>query len=766
METDTQKELADTLVVKDEPKSSANLIEALEGSERAFAQYNEYCKRVDNALSAKGNLDAQLVGLGFADQEYDIFWASMEILKPAIYARPPKPVATPRFKDGKSVYKTVAELIERNVTSEFDRSNIDEVLIGVRDDLAVTNRGVPWVTYESDGKGGGKRVCIEHLDRMDFRHEPARKWAEVGWVARRAWLTESEWKNRFEGDSWEKANFHVRREDRDLGGVDESAKASVWEVWSRADNKVYWVSEGVDTILDESEPYMNLKGFFPCPRPAYGTLVRRTLIPVPDYRRYEGLIEQINEATAKIYDWLAEARLKGFVPAGGDVGNAIKTALDANDTTTIVPLPGAAFAAGSSGGFISWMPLDMITAAIQGMLEARREMINNFYELSGISDIMRGATEAQETLGAQQLKSHYGSVRVRDKIDEMVRVSRDIAFITAEIIAENFDQDLLLETAQMDIPSRRDIDKQVKSIQAQAEQELTALAEAMEQGQADPAQFEQQQQAIIAKYSPQLDALSKTVVVEDVMRIIKDERLRNLSIDIETDSTVLTDEMAEKSSRAEFLTAFANASQSVQFLLQAGEEGANLAGGLVKFALAPYHANRELDTLIDAFIEKAPELAASMAEGEGDDGGLAEAQQQLAQAEMEKARAQMAKVEADSQLRQVEMQRKMMEAQNKAQQDQAKLMVEAETLRGKLAEQEAKINLMQAQTAEILSKIGLDVRKQDLEEYKEARATEQSQVDTALKLQQEGRAERGEERADRSQEFSERQAVMGGDVQR
>ena len=46
------------------------------------------------------------------------------------------------------------------------------------------------------------RNVIEHLDRADFLHEPARKWQEVGWVAKRAWLTRAEVRKGF-GDEGE-----------------------------------------------------------------------------------------------------------------------------------------------------------------------------------------------------------------------------------------------------------------------------------------------------------------------------------------------------------------------------------------------------------------------------------------------------------------------------------------------------------------------------------------------------------------------------------
>lgn len=444
-------EPADTLENEREPDSSAVVLEALEQSERAFASYQRYCVAVDAAYSPATSR-AYLAEIN--DNEMDIFWASMEILKPAIYAKPPKPIAGPRFKDGGPVEKTTAELIERCLESVFDRGNIDEVMLGIRDDLALTNRGVAWITYETDQKGGGQRICIEHLDRTDFLHEPARKWADVGWVARRGWMTRTEMRKRFydqSGDAYLKADFIVRTEDRDNGSVDGSEKAGVWEVWSKVDDKVYWVSKGCDVILDEDEPHLNLTGFFPCPRPAYGTLQRRSLLPVPDFRRYDSHLAQINALTERIYVLLNQVKLKVLIPAGGDVGEAVETALNSEDDRIVIPVPAAALTGAGVGNLMVTIPLTEIATTIQGLIEARGQLIEDFYQLSGISDIMRGATEAQETLGAQQLKSQYGSVRVRDKIDELQRIARDIAEISAEIMSANFSQKTLLDLSRMTI---------------------------------------------------------------------------------------------------------------------------------------------------------------------------------------------------------------------------------------------------------------------------------------------------------------------------
>ncbi len=780
-----EQELADTLIVEKEPESSRAILEAIENAERAFDGYYAYCRTVDKLYS----LSLASGDAGYGDETFALFWASMEILKPAIYAKPPKPVATPRFADGGKTEKVTAELIQRCLESTFDRDGIDEVMLELRDDLAITNRGAPWVTYETDEKGGGQRVCIEHLDRTDFLHEPARKWSEVGWVARRAWMTFTQMKKRFKDvpeDKLRAACYSDRSKDiAENGMVDCSAKAGVWEVWHRNDNKVYWVTPSVDVILDEGKPHLDLHGFFPCPRPAYGTLQRRTLIPIPDYKRYSHHLEQINDLTARIYTLLDKVKLRIFIPAGGDIGEAVEKALASEDADSVImPVPAAALSATAGNNLFVTLPLTDIAQTITGLIEARGQLIQDFYQLSGISDIMRGATEAQETLGAQQLKSQYGSVRVRDKIDELQRVARDLAFIASQIMAKNFSRETLLELGRMTIPTKREIESKIKEAEKAAKDALEKLAEdiknAAEENQepVDPAQvkaqFQQQQQQIMAQYQPVIDQLSATVPIEDVMDMLRDTRGMNLVIDIETDSTILTDEIAEKQSRAEFLQAFSTATQSVAMLMQAGEPGANLAGGILKFALQPYKANRQLDDLIDEFIEKAPQALAER-QAEGEDDGLAAAQMELAKAEMQKAEAQIAKVQADAQLKMQELQLRGQEAQAKTQQDQQKFSLEVEDTKGKIAQTQANIEKIYAEIQLAQQKLGIEAHREQREDLKtvadiEIRSTDQAmqaqnaERDAAFRAQDSQRAERSqqftERSSDRQMTLAERQAMQ------
>lgn len=785
---------------KGDTKSSARVLAALKKAERAFNTWNAICDTIDDIYSRDDDrINSWFVSPGqgdWVDPEYDLFWSSMEIMKPAIYAKPPEPVVSPQFKDKRKLQSTTAELLERTVKSSFDRGGIDEVMIGVRDDLIFYNRGQIWLTYETDEKGGGQRVCSEHLDRKDFLHSPARKWSEVPLVARRAWMWPKELRKRFYKTSKD-AYKDAKRSTGEGDDKENKGKVGVWEVWHREDNKVYWVAEGVSVLLDSGEPHLKLRGFFPCPRPAYGTLKPRTLEPRPDYLRYAAHFGKINSLTKRIYDLLDTVRMKGLIPSGGEVGDAVEQALkDDDNSSLLIPVPAAALMQ-NGGDFVQWMPLEQVAAAIKGLIEARRELFGDYDRLSGISDIMRGETEADETLGAQRLKSQYGSVRVKEKCAEIQRIARDVTQIAAEIMAENFSKDTLLEMSQMVIPTKAQIQARLKEIEDSAKEEINGLIEkgkqAAEQAQqsgqqVDPnqakQQFEQAKQQIIGKYSQMIQTTSDEVPIEDVMKLLRDDKARGFAFEIATDSTIMTDEMQEKASRNEFLTVFSGATQGLIGLAGLGEPAAKLAGGMLKFVLQPYRVGRELDALIDDFIDAAPQMAQA---AKGDQGSgeaekaIAEANQKLAEAEMEKAKASIMKVQADAAYDQAENQRKMMELQAKSEKDRNEMAVkvaDAQSKSTQAADQSqlmaAQIDKLRADTAKILNSIGLDERKQQLSEYQAASDTQFKATDQAMNAQNSDReamsadreaerAERGEDRADRQQAFGEQQGARSDD---
>ena len=783
---------ADSLKDQDEPKSSARLLAAIKKAENHFNDWQATCDRIDDIYGLVERIDAALFGL--KDTGYDLFWASTEILKPAIYARPPKPVVAPMFNDRRKLYVTTAEMLERSVTSAYERSGIDEAMICARDDLIFYNRGQLWVTYESDK---GQQVCLEHLDRKDFLHPPARKWGELPWVARRAWMTRKEMTKRFTYKKSKGALLSTGLNEQDEG---HEGKAGVWEIWHKADNRVYWVVPGCENILDENPPHYDLQGFFPCPRPAYGTLKPRSLMPVPDYLRYESHFRKINSLTLRIYNLLDMVRMKGLIAGGGDVGEAIEQLMkDDSDTSILIPVPGALISGGSAGNFVQWMPVAEIAAAIAGLIEARRELFADYDRLSGISDIMRGETQASETLGAQRLKSQYGSVRVKEKCDELVRVARDITIIASEMMAEYFSQKTLLDMSQMDIPTKAELEKQVKKIEADAEKEmkdLAAKAKAMmqeaqqsgqqptpEQAQQAKAQFDHAQQAIIAHYGPMLQKAGDTIPIEDVMKLLRDNKARNFAFEIETDSTILADETEAKASATEFYTAFTGGIQGLMGAASMGEPVIRAAAEVLKYTLSPYRPPRSVIAAIDDMLDAAPELAKRAAETAADskDQGpaaeLVKAQQTLADAKMKEVEVKGMTAQAEAQAKVQDLQLKAQTAEAKAANDNQKLMLEVQKLR-------EQSQLIEAQTLEVYARIealgvkgqvegawvALEEHSQKREDVKLAHDIATQATDTALAAQNSAKQhELGERKqgfteasADRSMSLAERQADQKG----
>ena len=683
-------------------------LDLIENAEGVFDHWQSMSDSIDKLYAASDRLN----GVG-RDREFQLFWSNIQVMGPSIYARPPVPVVTPKFKDRRPLYRTSSELLERACVVSFDMDDIDQSMIALRDDLSIIGRGAAWVRYDSTD---GDKVCYEHVDRKDFLHEPARKWPEVDWVARRAWLTKDEMEERFGEDAALDVDYQTRSEEK----LSKAEKCGVWEIWCKSEDKVIWVTEGYDKTLDEDAPHLKLSGFFPCPRPAYATVQRRSLIPVPDMLMYKDQLEEVNDLTRRIHTLAEAIKVRGFYSAGGDVGAAIEAAIkETDDSQILVPIPSMQSLMQGGGDPIMWLPIDIVAQTITGLIDLRRQIIDDVYQIIGLSDIMRGSTVASETLGAQRLKQQNGSYRVRDKQNELVRVARDLVRIGAEIMAEEFSNTTLEDMAQMDLPTDAEIKAKLAEAKKAAEAELREMAEkakgmiqqAQQSGeQVDPAQaqqqFEQQQQAIISKWQGEMAQLSESVTIDEVMRFLKDEKLRPYVLDIETDSTIYPDEMAEKQSRQEFMGAFSGTMAQLQPLMAMGPEAIALAGAVIKFALSPYRVGRELEGLIDDFTDKGPDIAKQMQEQGGESDELAQANMALAQAEMKKAEAAVAKVQADTQGKQQQMQLDMAKAQAEAQSSQQKFALDVEQTKGSIAETEARIQKIMAE----IERMGFDVR--------------------------------------------------------
>jgi len=88
-------------------------------------------------------------------------------------------------------------------------------------------------------------------------------------------------------------------------------------------------------------------------------------------------------------------------------------------------------------------PIEIIVGALEKCFEAREQIKQTIYEITGISDILRGQTQASETATAQNIKQQWGSLRIQSKQAEIQRFARDLFRLKAELFASKFEPQVL-----------------------------------------------------------------------------------------------------------------------------------------------------------------------------------------------------------------------------------------------------------------------------------------------------------------------------------
>ena len=735
---------------QDGPKDATPYRDMLEKAEKEFKEWND---AADKAKNAYASLD-RLRKLAKGDAEFQIFWANMEVIKPSVYARPPVPIVTPAFKERDPLVRTASEVLERLLIANMRKTDGHKQLCLVRDDLTLYARGVLWVEHKTTGYNG-ECAQAEHLLRQNFLHDPQANWQLVNWVARAGFFTMDEAKAAFPAKHIDWGDVDFKTKDTDTpDSYDVEKVVKIWQIWDKRSELVTWIAEGCDVILRQGPPPLKLRTFWPCPEPAYATKEPESLMPVPDWLFYADQVEEINRYTRRINNLVDQLKLKGFYEAGAEnVAQALQTALNDHNDKVLVPISGLSAIEGNRD-LVQWLPLDQIVQAVSSMVEIRAQLIQDVYEITGISDIMRGQTEASETLGAQQLKTQYGNVRIRSRQEEMVRIGQEAMEIAAEMAAENFEQQTFVDMTRVKLPTDAELQEQIRAQLMQIEQQ--ALAQAQQARQQPPqAQPGQPQQPppdpvqMVQQAEQQLIAQAEQEITwEKVVAFLRDNRLNAFAMDIETDSTIQADEQQEKQNRTEFTTAVTSFLSAAGELVAGAPETGPLIGELLQFATAPYRPGRQMEATIDELVEKLNAKAKAAAEQQGqpspeqiqaqaeakkiaDEGEAKKAEAAAkAQAEQRKAaedefkRAQAAK-DADAK-RAAEMQAKAKLADDEVKRAQAK---EAAANERAAAEHARRMANLEAEDLRAKQKHDREMQKMDreaaLREAAERRATEQ-----------------------------------------
>ena len=550
--------------------------------EEKFKKYHQDCKHISERYrdDREGNKG-----------RYNIFWSQMENLKPAVFYFLPKVEVSRRNKDKDPLARMSGEILERatqyNLEDNFHFNKLEKC----RDDFLMYGRGQAWLRYKptiemqtvevpaqidpmtgmpEEGAIQGpdgmfyvtqeqevvtkEEVILDYIHRSDFGHTLGRTWEEVNAVWRKSYLTREECIERFGEEIGKKIPLNncpkeLEDEKSELK-KDLFMKAEIYEIWDKESKRVIWLSKGMqEQILDVKADPLGLTNFFPCPRPAFGSMDSESLCPIPDYMQYKTIAEQLDKITARI-----TAMENAIKAVGAYDASKPELAQITNSTMDLKLIPIENWA--TFGGIekaIDWMPLGEMVDVLQNLYNIKNAYKQDLYEISGMSDIVRGQTDPRETATAQRTKAQFASERMRYKQKVFSTFCRDAIEIMAEIISEHFSPEILGEIAGAESLGPEYV-----------------------------------------QYMPQ------------IVELLQNDRSRKYRIDVETDSTIAIDEQADQEKTVAFMNVFTQGLNDILPVLQAFPMLAPVLTEALLSVARKFKAGRNLEGAIEnAFAQLA-----------------------------------------------------------------------------------------------------------------------------------------------------------------
>lgn len=537
-----------------------------------------------------------------------ILWSNVQTVKPALYSKTPQPNISRRNKDGDPVGRVASIVLERAVNACMARQDFDQVLSDCVLDLLLPGKGELVAEYKADIDGdavSNQRAELRYVHWRDCLTNPARLYSEVWWFGNVAYPAREEVAKTFGEEVAAKIQYdHVL--DKQDGNTPDSQpqadkRATVWTIWSKRHRRVFQVSPGFpDGLLGDMAPPVDFADFFPNPRPLLATTAHDSILPVPDFALYQDQADAIDLLTNKIYKLSESLRLRGLYPADMD---AVKRLLQDASDTEMIPVESWAVLQerGGADGLVAWFPLKDVAAALVASLEALEKQKAMMYEVTGLSDIIRGASEASETATAQQIKTQWGSLRIRDRQRDIQRFARDAIRKMAEIVAEHFNQDTLAAMSGL-----RLLTKEQKAAVLGAQQMIAQQQQQAQQAQAmgQPAMMPQ-----IPQPSPEMLEAAKQPTWDEVMGLLRNDKLRGFVIDVETDSTIEPDQQAEQQKAVMFIEGMTQFLTAATPIIQAAPIAAPMLAELMLFGARRFKIGETIESKIEQFAEAVVQQA-------------------------------------------------------------------------------------------------------------------------------------------------------------
>jgi hypothetical protein len=478
-------------------------------------------------------------------------------------------------------------------------------------------------------------------------------------------MTREELEKNFGEELGNKVKLTITGKDKGISSDSETGKApadsegvkfaEVWEIWDKDERTVYFISPGHPTEpLKEVEDPLELHGFFNCPQPLTFVAKVSSLIPTPLYKLYEEQAKELNRVSARINKLIGALKVRGFYDSTLEGLDQLMTRGD----NTLLPAQNvAAMLQGQTLEKAIWLfPLEKLINVLQQLYVQRQQTKQVIYEITGISDILRGSSVASETATAQNIKNQWGTLRLKRMQKLVMRYVRNCLRLMVEIGVKKLSQQTIAAMTGIELPT---------NTQKAEAQQMLQMMQAQQSEQAYLAQQQGQQPPPPQQPPENLTKILSSPSWEDVLGILQDDLQRGYRIDIETNSTVDTEATEDKEDMGEFMNAIAQFMNGIGPMVTEGTMPFGAAKSMLLAIVRRYRFGTEVEDEINAMQPpqqqgQDPKAAAELAK---------------AQEEVKKAQADLQMKTKEAQLNQ-QMQQKAMELQDQMNQREAQMQAD------------------------------------------------------------------------------------------
>ena len=420
------------------------------------------------------------------DTRVNLFTANVQTLRALLYGKTPAVDVKRRFADpDDDPARMAGEILQRllNTDIEKDSDTYAEALERCLDDRLLPGLGVARARYVAEfgteevpaipdsvdpmtgmvKKGAPayqkesktfENVDIDYVHWRDFRYSPARTWEDVRWISFKIPMTRDALRSRFGDKVGNDIPLNSRSEKAKHNTNDDGeknnpwARAEVWEIWSKEDKEVVWWVEGYPEVLDTKPDTLELDGFWPVARPMFANLTTTKLIPTPDFTLAQDLYDEVDTISTRITLLERAVMVRGVYDK---TSPEIERLLTEGGGNQLIPTDNFALFKDKGGlaSVVDWLPLEQIVGALEVLKTYRTELMGLLFQVTGMSDIMRGQADAPATATEQALKAKFASTRVQEFQNEFARFASDLQKLKAEIISKHFDVKTIIERSNV-----------------------------------------------------------------------------------------------------------------------------------------------------------------------------------------------------------------------------------------------------------------------------------------------------------------------------